>query len=216
MKRFTNEFKVGIFVILCILGLLYLTYKSGKFNFSREGYTVSVIFDKVMGLDTKAPVRLNGVEVGKVQDIKMLYDKGKTQVLLTLWLRKEARIREGAKICIKTLGLMGEKYVDIESFEGEKFIKPGDTLYGYTPPDLDKLMEEADKIAKNVNSLLQEAKKLTENLNGTVQENRVALHNIVKNLESTSKTFEEFSEDIKRHPWKLLFRTKEKKTRRRR
>lgn len=180
MKKYTNEFKVGLFFIICVLGLFYLAYSTGKLNFRKEGYSIYVNFNDIGGLDKKAPVRLNGLEVGKVEDIKISYDTEKTYVILKLWLNKEAKIRENPEISIKTLGLMGEKYIQITSLEGKNFITPGSILQGKPYVDLEALKD-------NVPS-------------------------IMKNLEVTSKNFEEFSADIKKHPWKLLFKTKEKKT----
>jgi len=62
-------------------------------------------------------------------------------------------------------------------------------------------------MAKDVTT---QVNKLLVNLDGTVSDNKASVSQIVKNLETTSKNFEEFSDDIKRHPWKLLIKTKEK------
>ncbi|MFA5272200.1 MAG: hypothetical protein WC412_07705, partial [Candidatus Omnitrophota bacterium] len=48
------------------------------------------------------------------------------------------------------------------------------------------------------------------NLNRLIEDNSGGLKNTVKNFETTSENFEEFSDDLKRNPWKLLFKTKEK------
>ena len=44
-----------------------------------------------------------------------------------------------------------------------------------------------------------------------VDENMPSINNIIASLEKTSSNFEELSADLKRHPWKLLFKTKEKR-----
>jgi len=211
MKKYSNEFKVGIFVILCILGLSYLTYRTGKLNIKKDGYSIYVVFDDVAGLQKKAPVMLNGFEVGKVEDVKIAYDNNKTKVILKLWLNKDAKVRANPTVSIKTLGLMGEKYIRISSSEGGDFIKPETILQGRPYGDMDALLDQAQVISGNVNSLTEEVKKLTVNLNYTVEGNQDRISQIVKNLEATTKNFEEFSADIKNHPWKLLFKTKEKK-----
>lgn len=215
MKKFSNEFKVGLFVIICIVGFFYLIFRTGKINFKKEGYYIYVVFSEVAGLEKKAPVMLNGLEVGKVDDIKIIYDNDKTEILLKLWLKKEAKIRENPTVSIKTLGLMGEKYIQISSFEGKEFLKPEVVLRGKPYIDLDKLMEEAQLITKDlvlkVNNLIQEVEKIAINLNYTLENNQDRLTQIIKNLETISENFEAFSADIKRNPWKLLFKTKEKK-----
>jgi len=190
MKKYTNEFKVGLFIIICILGLVYLTFSTGKVNFKKKGYNIYVIFNEVCGLSNKAPVMLNGLEVGKVQDIVVQYDKDRTQILLKLWIDEQAKIRENPVVSIKTLGLMGEKYIQIASTEGNEFIKPEAVLVGEPYADLDAMMKQVQ---------------------GIMDENKGNISQIMKNFEATSKNFEEFSADLKRHPWKLLFKTKENK-----
>jgi phospholipid/cholesterol/gamma-HCH transport system substrate-binding protein len=207
MKNYTNEVKVGVFVLLGILGLFYLTYSTGKLNLRKSGYYIYAVFDAVAGLETKAPVMLNGLEVGKVDDIRFSYDNHKTQIILKLFIDSEAKIRENPTVSIKTLGMMGEKYIEISSTEGENFIKSGSRLPGKPYLDLDALMEQAQSIAEDIS---EQVNKLLTTLNSTLDDNQNSITKIIKNLEVSSDNFEEFSDDIKRHPWKLLFKTKEK------
>jgi len=204
MKKYTNEFKVGVFVILCIAGLLYLTFSTGKVGVKKGGYNIYVAFDEVAGIETKAPVMLNGLEVGKVEEIKPCYDNDMTRIILKLWLSDDAKIRENPAVSIKTLGLMGEKYIQISSSKGANFITAQATLDGKPYMDLDTLTAQAEGISNEI-------KKLTATLNLTLENNQDEISRIVTNLEAASKNFEEFSQDIKIHPWKLLFKTKEKK-----
>ena len=189
MKRYTNEFKVGLFVILSIAGLFYLVYSTGKLNIKKDGYHIYAVFNEVAGLQEKAPVMLNGLEIGKIDDIKISYDNDKTEITLKLWIDKQAKIRERPVVSIKTMGLMGENYIHISSSAGGAFIAPEATLKGEPYLDVDALLA---------------------NLNSTLDENKSGISRIVLNMEATSKNFEEFSDDIKRHPWKLLFKGKEK------
>lgn len=206
MKKYSQEFKVGAFVILCVLGLLYMTVSTGKMNIKKEGYNIDVVFDEVAGLQAKAPVTLNGLEVGKVEDIKVFYDNDKTKIVLKLWLDKKARIRENSIISIKTLGLMGEKFIQITSSDSNKFVEPGSVLTGKPFMDLDAIMEQAQVLSKDIGSQIN---KLLDSLNSTVDGNKSNVSAIVQSLEATSKNFEEFSDDLKKHPWKLLHRPKE-------
>ncbi len=217
MRRYTNEFKVGLFVIFCLAGLFYLTYSTGKLNIKRDGYYLYVVFDEIAGLEKKAPVMLNGLEVGKVEDIQAFYEQDKTRLKLKLWLEKNARVRRGATVSIKTLGLMGEKYIQISSYKGESFLGPESVLLGKPYLDLDVLMEEADNLSKevgvlikNVNLLTAEVKKIATGLSLSVERNQDEVDRIVSNLEATSKNIEELSQELKHHPWKLLYKPKEK------
>lgn len=210
MKKYTSEFKVGLFLILALLGLFYLTYSTGKLNIKKSGYYIYAVFDEVAGLDLKAPVMLNGLEVGKVDEIKFSYDNDKTQIILKMFIDSQAKIRENPTISIKTLGLMGEKYIQISSTEGENFINPEDTITGKPYLDLDALIEQAQSISEEIS---QQINKLLSTVNTTLEDNQDSITKIIKNLETSSDNFEEFSDDIKRHPWKLLFKTKERSRR---
>ena len=67
-----------------------------------------------------------------------------------------------------------------------------------------------DTLIANVNSLTDEVKKLAANLNYTVESNQDRITQIMKNVEGATGNFEEFSADLKRNPWKLLHKAKEK------
>ncbi len=204
MKKSSNEFKVGIFFIICMLGLMVITLKTNKVKFKKGGYNIYVVFKDIAGLEKESPVLLNGLEVGKVDDIEVVYAPEATEIKLKVWLKEGVEIRESPTVSIKALGLMGDKSLQITSLEGTRFIKPDVTLEGEPYVDMDALMD-------NVNQLTNEVKVLTTNLNATVGANQNEISAMVKNLESASKNLDEFSADIKSHPWKLLFKPKEKK-----
>lgn len=203
-----NEFKVGLFVIICLAGLGYLVLSTGKVSIKKDGYNLYVSYKDVAGLGKKAPVMLNGLEVGKVDDIKISYDNDKTRIILKLWLDRSAKVRENPVVAIKTLGLMGEKFIQISSSDGSNFIQPDTLVDGKPYMDLDALMEEVQAISKDVTG---QVNKLLGTLNGTIEGNKDGIAQIVKNLEASSKNMEEFTADVKAHPWKLLFKGKEKK-----
>jgi phospholipid/cholesterol/gamma-HCH transport system substrate-binding protein len=214
IKNWTNEFKVGLFVVVCLFGLFYMTYSTGKLDIKKKGYYVFVIFKETAGLGKKAPVMLNGLEVGKVEEVKPFYDSNKTLISLKLWLEEDAKIREDSKFSIQMMGLMGEKYVQITSSENEKFVAPESTLSGDPYIDLSALITNLNKVVEENKEALKGAianfDKVLANANDVVAGNKDSLARTIKNFETTSQNFEEFSDDLKRNPWKLLFRAKEK------
>jgi len=82
---------------------------------------------------------------------------------------------------------MGEKYIQISSAGNGSCVVAGETLEGKPYADIDTLMTS---------------------LNTLMDENKGRISSIAQNMETTSKNFEEFSEDLKQHPWKLLFKPK--------
>jgi len=80
----TTEFKVGMVVLLGIIILFYMSFRVGKFGSLTEGpgYEVVAHFKNVAGLDTKSPVEIAGVEVGRVNKVSLDGTMAKTTLLM--------------------------------------------------------------------------------------------------------------------------------------
>lgn len=207
-RNITNEMKVGILVIVCIAVLIGFLYKTGSFDFKREGYEVKVLFNVVAGVQRNAPVRLAGVEIGQVRDIRLSYGKG-TKVEITLWLQENARLKEDSRAYITALGLMGEKYIEVTpGSEDAPYLEKGGTIIGEDPLEFDALARKGENIAEALEETLANIKALAENSNLVVTDNKEKIDAIFENLEATTQNFKEFSEDVKRNPWKLMSKGK--------
>lgn len=110
-KKYSMEFLVGIFVLIGILCVGYLTIRLGKMEFfSKSGYTVVAKFSSATGLRAGANVEIAGVSVGKVTKIE-LDNSYNANVFM--------RLRDGVKIAgdtgaaVKTSGLIGDKYISL-------------------------------------------------------------------------------------------------------
>jgi phospholipid/cholesterol/gamma-HCH transport system substrate-binding protein len=210
-KLFTNEFKTGLMVVVCLAILMTFTVSVGKMSIFTKEYDIKALFNKVAGVEKDAPVRLNGVEVGKVGDVALLYKDGQTKVLLTLTLNESAKLREGAKAYVTTLGLMGEKYIELTAgSEGLTYIKAGTIIPGEDPMQMEEMTDLAKRIGQQIELTLVDIRSLTKHLDEAVSGNRQNIDDIMGNLKRTTSNFEEFSDDIKRNPWKLLIKEKEK------
>lgn len=212
MGKRTNDFKVGLLVIVAVASLLVLTYKVSKFSFRQSGYELKVAFINSSGIEQNAPVRLSGVEVGKVKEIKLIYDQTGTHVLLTLWLIEGAKVRQDSQAFVTTLGLMGEKYVELTVGSSDSpFLPPNSTIIGHEPFDTTKFIEQGEQIAKNLDEAITAIRKLTSGVNEVVIVHREDLGQMLNNLVDTSENMKAFSEDIKWHPWKLIRKSKSQK-----
>ncbi|MFC1631762.1 MlaD family protein [Candidatus Omnitrophota bacterium] len=212
MTRKTNDFKIGLVVILAIALLLTLTLKVNKFYLAKSGYKLKVAFVNSSGIEKNAPVRLSGVEVGKVQDLSLLYDEAGTHVLLTLWLDVNAKVRDDSKAFVTTMGLMGEKYVELSAGSAAaEFLAPGSTIIGREPFDTAKFIEKGEQIAENLDQAIVSMRNLSEGVNEVIIVHREDLDKMLKNLVVTSENMKAFSDDVKWHPWKLIRKSKSQK-----
>ena len=138
----SNEAKIGILVVAVLVILGVLTWKAGNFSFNPRGYQIRVQFKNIDGVEKNAPVTLNGLEVGRVQDIHILYGE-QTRVELVLWLKQEAKLHQGAKALVKNMGFLGEKLVGLTTGDdGAEFLAPGTVIEGQEPTSFDKIMAD--------------------------------------------------------------------------
>jgi len=122
MKKFDLEFAVGLFMIIGILCLGYISIKLGKMEiFGDKGYEVEAVFSNSGGLKTGSSVVIAGVDIGRVKEVAL--DDYQARVVLNLPL--DVRIQEDAIASIKTKGLIGEKYVEITPGGADELIQPG-------------------------------------------------------------------------------------------
>jgi len=208
--RMTNEAKTGIMVLICVLALLGLILKVGNFKLLQSGYTVRTQLSYTAGVKTHAPVRLSGVDVGEVKDILILYGE-KTTIELILWLQDGVKLRKDSQAYVTTLGLMGEKYIEIRAGSPTtEYALEGDLIPAEDPVRLEDLLKMATKIGDDVGKMAQDISKVAKSVDQAVVDNRPKLDHIFENLEDTSVNFKDFSQDIKFHPWKILAKGKEK------
>src|SRR3990170_8162388 len=109
MSQVTTEAKVGMFVVIGVAILTYMTLTIGQYRFGKEtGYTVKVRFKSMAGVDLKSPVKIAGVDIGKVEEIHL--DKDNIAEL-TLRIADEVFIPEDSEAVVRGTGLMGEKHI---------------------------------------------------------------------------------------------------------
>ena len=210
--KISNELKAGVLILFCIAILLALTFRVGGMQFMKEQYELKALFGTANGVKAHAPVNFAGVEVGEVKDLDIIYKGDETNVLMTLILDKNAKVREDSIASIGTMGLMGEKLIDItRGSKGSPFLAPGKNVKTKEPLSMDEMVDRAIDIADNLDQGISDLRGLTNNVNDTLTANRADIDGIVENMRLTSENFRQFSEDVKKHPWKLIIKTKERK-----
>jgi phospholipid/cholesterol/gamma-HCH transport system substrate-binding protein len=140
MDRSRVNIAVGIFVILGIVALGYLSISLGQISFlSRGGYNVTVDFPSVGGLKTGSSVEIAGVEIGRVQSIGL----ADYQARVTLRVQSGIKLQEDSIASIKTKGLIGEKYIRISPGGSDKIIGPNGKIREVEAPvDFEELLSK--------------------------------------------------------------------------
>lgn len=178
--KLSPEAKVGLFVLIGIVLLVYMSLRVGGIQFGRaEGYTLYVNFNSAAGLDRDASVRVAGVEVGRVTDIQLKDNKAE----LTLRLQPGVAIGTDFTAVLTTKGLLGERYVElIPGSPNAPLLAEGDEITRTTSyADMDKLITILSDVSRDI-------KEVTVTLRNVLggPEGEASLRNILRNVEDVS------------------------------
>jgi phospholipid/cholesterol/gamma-HCH transport system substrate-binding protein len=127
MKKQYLEFFVGLFVLLGLAAVLYLTVKLGSgSSISGPMYEIEARFANAGSLNAGASVLVAGVPVGRVESIRV--DPQDYSAIITLRLTKELKLPTDTMASIKTTGLIGDKYLLLAPGADETHLKAGDRI----------------------------------------------------------------------------------------
>jgi phospholipid/cholesterol/gamma-HCH transport system substrate-binding protein len=138
MERKSVELGVGIFLLVGLACLGYISFQLGDIPFwDRSNYEVYAKFSTVAGLKEKANVMMAGVQIGQVKKIGLKDG----QAWLTISIDRNVKLEEDSIVSVKTMGLIGDKYISISPGGSDEYVKPGGTLQETQPPlDIENLL----------------------------------------------------------------------------
>jgi phospholipid/cholesterol/gamma-HCH transport system substrate-binding protein len=142
MKKYSIETFVGIFVVIGLLCVGYMTVKLGKVSiFEDDYYLLYARFASVSGLRVGNPIEIGGIEAGRVERLSM--DQEEQMSVVELKIRKDIRVYDDAVASIKTAGLIGDKLVKIDPGGAGEILKQGGIITETTSPmDIEDLISK--------------------------------------------------------------------------
>jgi len=126
MKRASINTVVGVFVLIGILCLVYLSIKLGRLELFGGDYAVRADFDSVAGLKKGASVEIAGVEVGRVESIALEAQAGRARVFLKM--RRDIKLQEDVIASVRTRGIIGDKFIMLKPGGSETLITAGGVI----------------------------------------------------------------------------------------
>jgi phospholipid/cholesterol/gamma-HCH transport system substrate-binding protein len=127
MKKTSVETLVGIFVLIGILCVGYLTVRLGKMEIlGGENYTLYARFNSVTGLMAGAQVEMAGVEIGQVDGISL--DPKRQMAMVKLKIKNDVVLTDDVIASVKTSGLIGDKFIKLSPGGSEEVLQDGDTI----------------------------------------------------------------------------------------
>jgi len=138
MENRKLEIAVGLFLLIGLGCLAYLSLKLGEIKlWGSSDYIVYATFSNVGGLKNKATVTMAGVTIGQVENIRLKDG----QALVTLTIHKDVKLEEDVIASIKTMGIIGDKYLAVSPGAAEQYIENGGKIMDTQPPlDIEEMI----------------------------------------------------------------------------
>ncbi|UCC39374.1 MAG: MCE family protein [Candidatus Aminicenantes bacterium] len=180
-----KELKIGMFMAIAAIILAAFIFIVGDISviFRKEGYPLYASFDTAAGLEKKAVVRMAGVKIGYVKDIRL--EKIRAKVLMSL--NPGVEVPRDSKATMAALGLLGEKYIEILPGEEKDFCLPGSVIEGIPPVSFDQL----GSVLLSIGNEVKEMGKALRDVLGE-EELKTNLKETIQNLSSFTGDLKEF------------------------
>ncbi len=142
MKKYSKETSVGVFVLLGLLGIAYMSIKLGNLGLFTDNYmTLKAAFTNISGLKINSPVQMYGVDVGYIDGIQLDLSGDIPLARVSMKVYKNIDIRDDATASVKTSGLIGDKFIGLTAGAVGKPLKDGDSIFETNPSlDLEELL----------------------------------------------------------------------------
>lgn len=213
-----NELKVGLLALAAMATIVFMSFKITS-NQSGFGDYVSyrTIVDDASGIFPKTPIKVAGINAGMIENIEL---QGNT-ALISFKVLKEIIIVEGSKMRIKTVGFLGDKYLEIQLAKGDKRLEEMGFISAESSGNFETIVKDAADLVKDVKvivaslkdtlvpvgeksplqKIMDDLKKLAENariasesLKNVIHGNEASLNNLIANLEKFSVNIKDATE----------------------
>ena len=173
-----NEVKVGVFIFLGILSLIFLTLQVNSLqDFNKKGYALYALIGDASGLAKKAKVKMRGVNIGNVENLTL---EGNF-VRLKFFIKDGIKIPKGSAVTLAQDNFLGGKYVKIIPSNSFTFYKPKEKITEYINT------VSMDNVMANINSAVNDVKILVKKLNNTLDKNTMNnLKQTIQNIKDSS------------------------------
>jgi len=202
-----NEFKVGLLAIATIIAVAFMSFKitSGQSGFGQY-VTYRTIVKDASGIFPKTPIKVAGIAAGRINSIEL---QGNT-ALITFEILKQIQVTKNSKLRIKSVGFLGDKYIEIFVGDSPELLKKYDFIDSEEAAGIETLVKDTSDILQDVKqvvrtikeslspegqvsplktiiadiqTLVQNTKQATASLNRIMQGNEEKINALVDNLE---------------------------------
>ncbi len=176
-----NPLKVGLLTLAAMASVVVMSLKITQ---NQSGFGKHVQYQTVLtdasGIFEKTPIKVAGINAGKIKKIQLTGNKA----LITFEILEDIKITPSAKLKIKSVGLLGDKFIDMDLGD-----QSGDRL----PKDSILITEDGegiDGIAKDASAVLKDVKEITSSIKEALKDDqgRNVIKDIVANMNEVTSS----------------------------
>ena len=171
--------KIGVTTLLgLIIFFVFVVIIGMERNYFNETYQLRIKVNNVEGLSKGSLVSLGGLKIGNVKDIRFVHDQDGSSIDLAIEINAgyKSQITNKSSASFKTIGLLGDKFIDISMGSPEQTpLKDGDYLELKPSLTFENIAQKLEPAVNNLNSLLANLNDIAMN----VKENESTIGRLV-------------------------------------
>ncbi len=158
-----NEFRVGLLALATMAAVVYMSIKVTS-NQSGFGEYVSyrTIVEDASGIFPKTPIKVAGINAGRINSIELQGNSA----LITFEILKRVKITEGSRLKVKTVGFLGDKYLEINVGDSGVQLSSKAFLESEIGGGIEDLAKDAVEVLKDVKKITEGLRKSLAPVNG--------------------------------------------------
>lgn len=186
------EKKVGIFFVISVVILGVLLEVGEKWNPFETKVMYKTYLSSITGLKIGDPVRLAGVDVGKISQITILDDK----VQIDFEVKPGTKIKSDTVASLRLTNLLGGQFLGLSfGSPGATLLPPGGTVKGRDVANIDIIVDNVSELTKDAKDLITQLNKNQNEVMGKISsildDNRTNLRNSIASLSSITSKFDQ-------------------------
>ena len=187
----TLETRLGVFFALTFIAAVLVLEMAGGSDFFKPGYRLRARFNTAQELKKGDPIKMAGVEVGRVEDVRFADNEDKVEVVLKI--RRGAVVKTDSKATIKFAGLLGQNFVSLTMGSAKTPLENDQLIQSAEQPDLSATMEKLNNVATGIEKITASfSGDSIQNILGPftdfLKQNQAHLTATIANMEVVSKT----------------------------
>lgn len=229
MASRASKFLIGLFVIIgSVMAAITIIWVGAADFFTKGSVYVTYFDESVQGLQVDSAVKYRGVDVGKVQSIKVAPDGRLIEVAMKVDLSTELQSRVEAQL--RTAGITGIVFIELDQIRDSEKSSALEINFEPDYPVIPSRRSEISRFLEDTNEIMESIKAIDfKELSDQLKETTLAVENfiggrqttgVMKNLESTTanidramesfrltmENLQSFSERINENPSELFLR----------